>query len=296
MNIPVLVLSMLLGVLLPFGHSYTFLIRPLLMVMLFLAFLEMKIDQQTIRWTHLLILLANIGIALGGYFLLVDWNQEVALTAFVVGIMPTAAAAPVLTGYLKGRVDYVTFSTLLTSIMIAAILPFLLPPLLSGSAEVTVSEVLVPVLTLMLGPLAVAWAIRLSSVRLRAWVLRFGRISFYCFIANVYLATSKASQYVRTQLDGRWELLLWIALISGALCLLNFELGRLLGGRDRRTEGSMALGRKNTMFAIWLALAFISPLAALGPMCYIFWQNAYNSVQLWKRGQKQRQDLRDVSE
>lgn len=283
MNIPVLVLSLLLGIFLPWGHSYTFLVRPLVMIMLFFAFLGMQLDRQTIRWTHLLILLANVGIALGSYALLAPWQHDLAMTAFLTGIMPTAAAAPSITGYLQARVDYVTFSTFFTSLAIAALLPLLLPPLLSGTVEIALGEVLWPVLSLMLIPLGLAWGVRFSSARLRAWLLRYQRLSFWCFMANVYLASSKASHFVQHTLAGQWTLLLWIALVAGLLCLLNFELGRLLGGPNRRVEGGMALGRKNTMFSLWVALTFVSPLAALGPMCYIIWQNLYNSVQLWRR-------------
>lgn len=282
MNIPVLVLSLLLGVLLPYGHSYTFLVRPLVMVMLFFAFLEMQVDRQTISWRHLLILLANVGIALGGYALLEGWSHDLAMAAFLTGIMPTAAAAPSITSYLKGRVDYVTFSTFFTSLAIAGLLPFLLPPLLRGTVAITVSEVLWPVMSLMLLPLALAWGVRFSSARLRGGVLRFKRVSAWCFMTNVYLGSSKASHFVRTEMQGQLDLLLWIGLIAGGLCLLSFELGKVLGGTDRRLESSMALGRKNTMFSLWVALTFVSPLAALGPMCYILWQNLYNAIQLYR--------------
>lgn len=284
MNIPVLILSLLLGILLPYGHSYTFLVRPLVMVMLFFAFLEMQIDRQTISWRHGLILLANVGIAWGGYALLEGWSHDLAMAAFLVGIMPTAAAAPGITSYLKGRVDYVTFSTFFTSLSIAAVLPLLLPPLLTGTVEISLGEVLWPVLSLMLLPLGLAWGARFSSARLRVWLLRFKRVSGWCFMTNVYLGSSKASHFVRTEMQGQLDLLLWIGLIAGALCLLHFELGKILGGAERRIEGGMALGRKNTMFSLWVALTFVSPLAALGPMCYILWQNAYNAIQLYQRG------------
>jgi bile acid:Na+ symporter, BASS family len=287
MNIPVLVLSLLLGILLPYGHSYTFLVRPLVMVMLFFAFLEMQIDRQTFSWRHGLILLAKVGIALGSYALLRNWSQDLAMAGFLVGIMPTAAAAPGITGYLKARVDYVTFSTFFTSLAIAGILPFLLPTLLKGTVEISMGEVLWPVLSLMLLPLGLAWGARFSSARLRAWLLRYKRLSFWCFMTNVYLASSKASHFVRTEMQDQWDLLLWIGLISGVLCLLNFELGKVLGGTNRRIEGGMALGRKNTMFSLWVALTFVSPLAALGPMCYILWQNTYNAIQLYCHGKEE---------
>ena len=61
---------------------------------------------------------------------------------------------------------------------------------------------------------------------------------------------------------------------------MTFKLGELLGPTDQKLAGSLALGRKNTMFGLWLALTFVSPLVALGPICYIIIQNTYNSYQI----------------
>ena len=38
------------------------------------------------------------------------------------------------------------------------------------------------------------------------------------------------------------------------------------------------------IFGIWLALTFLTPLVALGPIFYILFQNLYNSWQLYQLG------------
>ena len=45
-------------------------------------------------------------------------------------------------------------------------------------------------------------------------------------------------------------------------------------------EGSQCLGQKNTTFTIYLALAYTSPVVALGPTFYVLWHNLWNSWQL----------------
>ena len=35
------------------------------------------------------------------------------------------------------------------------------------------------------------------------------------------------------------------------------------------------------MMALWLALTYIDPLTALGPICYILWQNVYNAWEIY---------------
>ena len=54
------------------------------------------------------------------------------------------------------------------------------------------------------------------------------------------------------------------------------------GAKDLNIEMSMALGRKNTMFALWLALTFLEPVTALAPIFYILFQNLYNARQMWQ--------------
>jgi BASS family bile acid:Na+ symporter len=42
------------------------------------------------------------------------------------------------------------------------------------------------------------------------------------------------------------------------------------------------VGQKNTIFAIWLSLNFLNPIASIAPTAYIVWQNLINSWQMWK--------------
>jgi len=81
--------------------------------------------------------------------------------------------------------------------------------------------------------------------------------------------------------------LLSIALISLVICVVNFGLGAILGGPSHRQEASQSLGQKNLTFVIWIALTFINPLVALGPMLYIVYHHLYNSWVIY-RFEKQR--------
>ncbi|MGR9053311.1 MAG: hypothetical protein ACU84J_11740, partial [Gammaproteobacteria bacterium] len=68
-----------------------------------------------------------------------------------------------------------------------------------------------------------------------------------------------------------------IGTISLCICLLNFSIGRYIGGQRFKREASQALGQKNTMFTTWLALEYFSPLVMTGPVFYLIFQNIYNS-------------------
>ena len=46
-------------------------------------------------------------------------------------------------------------------------------------------------------------------------------------------------------------------------------------------SAGQAMGQKNTVVGIWIALMFLDPLAALAPGAYVIWQNLVNAWQIW---------------
>ena len=66
------------------------------------------------------------------------------------------------------------------------------------------------------------------------------------------------------------------------ICIVNFGVGALLGGRSHWQEASQSLGQKNLSFVIWIALTFINPLVALSPMFYILYHHLYNSWSIYR--------------
>lgn len=274
-------LAILLGLLLPQAERFVFLIRYFLMGMLFLSFLQVRFSRQVLSRDHLKIAVLNLLLPVMVYFLLLPLHPVVATAAFVIGVAPTAAVAPVIAGFLNARVDRVTASVLVTSPVVALVLPFLLPALLTLQAEISVREVLLPVLTVIFGPLLLAFALRRFWRAGAEQLKRLKPVGFYLFLGNVFLASAKAGHFVRE--DQTTSLLTFaaIAAATALLCLLQFKLGERIGDRSVALANSLSLGRKNTMFAIWVALTFTSPVVALGPMFYILLQNAYNSWQIY---------------
>jgi len=282
MKIAVLFLAMLLGIIIPQGHVGAFLIRYFLMIMLFFAFLDIQIKRDIIRLTHMWVLIANFLIAIIAY-ITVDFTYPLlASSAFICGIMPTGVAATVMIGFLKGETEYVVFAVLLTNIMIALCLPFILPFVVATQTPIQTQDVILPVFTVVLLPLFVALSLRRISPRLQRKLLPYRAYTFYLFTTNVYLATARASHFVRNDLEASWSIVVYIALMTLGICIVNFFTGNWIGLPYLRIEGQQALGRKNTMFGIWVALTFINPLAAMGPVFYILYQNLFNAYQMWR--------------
>lgn len=283
-----LLATMLLGALFPRLHEYSFLIQYLLMVMLFFSFLDIRFTPQTFQTSVLWILLANVTVAFLSYAALVSFDRTVALTAFMTAIAPTAIAAPVIMSFLKGEIAYVVAAVLVTNVASALIIPVTLPWLLGAQVSITVWEVLQPVLVVMFLPLIAA---RLTSLLPQAvqGALRTGkRFTFAIWLVNLFLISANASSFLRAEEPDSLSTLVVIALISLVLCIVNFGVGALLGGRQNWQEASQSMGQKNLSFVIWISLTFINPLVAMGPTFYILYHHLYNSWSIY-RFEKRRQ-------
>jgi BASS family bile acid:Na+ symporter len=107
-------------------------------------------------------------------------------------------------------------------------------------------------------------------------------LSFPIWLLNLFIISANASNFLRTENSESVFTLVIIALISLVLCIVNFGLGALLGGRRNWLEASQSLGQKNLSFVIWIALTFINPLVAMGPTFYILYHHLYNSWSIYQ--------------
>lgn len=284
-----LLATMALGALFPQFHGLSFLIQYLLMVMLFFSFLDIEFRVQTFQKSILWILFANVVVAFLSYAALASFDRTLALTAFMTAIAPTAIAAPVIMSFIKGHIEYVVAAVLVTNISSAIIIPVTLPYLLGAQTQLHISvwEVLEPVMIVMFVPLLLARLVSYMPSGTQRFLRTGKRFSFAIWLLNLFLISANASSFLRQEDVNSLSILLMIALISLVLCIINFGLGALLGGRQNWQEASQSLGQKNLSFVIWIALTFINPLVAMGPTFYILFHHLYNSWSIF-RFEKQR--------
>ena len=116
------------GMFFPQVAGLNFLIRYLLMAMLFMVFLKLNVKDLKIRRSHWILLAVNLAVGISAY-LITLWltgNRTLAQAAFFTGITPTAAAASVVMGFLRGNAGYVITSFIVTTTGMALFMPFLL--------------------------------------------------------------------------------------------------------------------------------------------------------------------------
>jgi BASS family bile acid:Na+ symporter len=285
-----LFLTMLVGGVLPQFHTFTFLIQYLLMAMLFFAFLDIEFKLGSFQKSVLWILLANEALAFVAYAVLVPFNLTLALAAFMTAIAPTAIAAPVVISFIEREVEYVVAAVVLTNIASALVVPAALPFLIGAQVQISVWEILQPVLIVMFVPLILSQLVRRLPQDAQAFIRKGKSISFPIWLASLFIISANASDFLRNGNTGSIAMLAVIALVALAICIVNFGVGALLGGRNHWQETGQALGQKNLSFVIWVAITFINPLVAMGPMFYIVYHHLYNSWLIYQF-EKQRKVL-----
>lgn len=277
-----LLLTMLVGVFIPQAHIFSFLVQYLLMAMLFFAFLGLDFKPKTFQMSVIWVALANVGVAFLCYAILIRFNITLALAAFMTAIAPTAIAAPVIIGFIGRRVEYVVASVVLTNIANAMIVPLALPSLLSADIQISVWDVLQPVALVMFVPLILSRLVTLLPLGAQGFIRRGNAYSFPIWLINLFIISANASDFLRNGNTESLPMLVMIAFVSLVICVINFGLGALLGGRSHWQEASQSLGQKNLSFVIWIALTFINPLVAMGPTFYILYHHMYNSWSIYQ--------------
>lgn len=271
------------GVLVPQAYIAIGVVRWIIMGMLFLVFLQLQFSRSSVQRSHLTLLVANLAIGALGFAL--GWalgGRNVALAGFFAGITPTAAAAPVITGFLRARVDYVVTAFMLSNLSVAALLPWILPTILGQPTPNLFVHVAGTVGLLVFLPLSLATVLRRLHPPATAWPKRLSTASFLAWNVSLFIITANASQFLRHQTEIPARQTWTVAALSAALCAFSFALGRWIGGKEFSREASQALGQKNTSFTIYVALTYTNPLVALGPTCYVLWHNLWNSWQLYR--------------
>ena len=276
-------LAFLLGALIPQAHRLNFMLRYMIMAMVFHSMLQAEFSRKSFSFRQVAVFAANIFFGFAWYFAFhLGGNLTLAQAAFFTAITPTATAAAVVTGMLGGRIDFTINTFLLTNLGMALLFPVIVPPISGTPAPGLFLKVARDVFLLVVFPFMLACATRKFLPRFAELCKKYKQISFYIWVAAIFLIIAKAADHIyKKWAEMSHTILLEIALISLAVCVVNFAAGALIGGRKFRTECSQALGQKNTTLTIYLALLYADPIVALAPTFYVLWHNLWNALQLW---------------
>ncbi|MCH5227475.1 MAG: transporter [Muribaculaceae bacterium] len=285
-------LAMLIGaVFYPWMGYVTFLSPYLIFMMLFITYCKLSPQDFKPSKFEGMILMVQFLFAALAYGLTFFWNRTLAEGLFICFFIPTATAAPVITGMLGGSISKVASYSLMCNAVVAIVAPVILAAL-GDHPEITFTDsfllILKQVFPLILLPLALAMLIRKYTPKCHSFIINNQQISFYLWCLALIIVVGSCTSFAikNFSVDSTGTMIL---LAIGALgaCLVQFKTGRKIGRYfGDPVSGGQALGQKNTVLAVWLALTYLNPLASIAPAAYVAWQNLVNSYQLICHQQK----------
>jgi BASS family bile acid:Na+ symporter len=258
-----LIIAMLIGAVgYPWFRHLSWLMPPLICLMLFFTFCKINpLDLRLRKWHGIVLAVQMVLTAVVYYGLLAIGERllamgygltegDIALVAqglMVCVIMPTATAAPIIAGKLGGSIQNLTTFSLLSNIATAVIVPAFFPVVHTEAGIEFVAAMLMilrRVTPMLLGPFVAAWLLRLvyewyykqkGTPRRFTLSKRWASMPFYLWILLLIVLISQITYTLLTQEYSGWAI---VALCVGSLvaCLLQFMLGRWIGYRFPATS------------------------------------------------------------
>ena len=276
-----------------FVSSVLAVVQPgLIFAMLFVTFCKVNIKELKPSKWHLWLLafqlLSFIAISLS-IAIVPDMPEtlRVLLEAAMMCLMcPTATAAAVITARLGGNSASLISYTMQINIAVALVAPLFLAlshPVEGMSLASSFMLIMGKVFPLLLLPLLCSEIVRRLLPRLHAVLVTKGRnLPFYLWLVALSLAIAMTSRAIAHSSLSIW-VMAGIAAVSLVCCIVQFAFGRFIGRRNGEViAGGQSLGQKNTVFAIWFACTFLTPVTAIAGGFYSLWHNLVNTWQLYK--------------
>ena len=267
-------------------------IAPLAPVLIFcillLNFSAINIKQLRLRIIDLWLVLFQLVVSMGGFLLLsLCGVQSVIAYGFLLAVLcPVAASAPVVGCLLGADRNTMTTYTIVGNIVIAVAAPAYFS-LLGVQQHFSFLQSFWTILcrigpTLGL-PFFVVWLLQTVWPHGAAFLRRWHGISFYLWALALLITLGQTFHYLFNNPTAP-SLLIVLGLLSLAVCIMQFALGRRLGkAYGDKISGGQLLGQKNSAMGIWMANTYLDPVTAVTMAFYSIYQNIFNSYQLWQK-------------
>lgn len=264
----------------------------LIFSMLFVTFCKISFrDLRFERWHFILLafqLVSFILFSLVAAFAPLTPSMRVLVESFMLCLIcPTATAAAVITARLGGSAAALLTYTITMNFAVALVAPLFLTiahPIEGMDFLSSFLLILGKVFPLLLCPLVAASLVRrfLPSVK-EFMVKKCRNLPFYLWLVALSLAIAVT---VKSIVHSNLSFLVQagIAAVSLVCCVVQFAFGRYVGRRyGDAIAGGQSLGQKNTVFAIWLAYTFLTPVTSIAGGFYSLWHNTVNTWQLYRK-------------
>lgn len=273
-----------------FLSSYRFLVPYLLFGMMFFTCTKISVKDVKLHPMHGILLLFQILVGVVVYLVLRPINEELAQGLMICVFAPVATASPVVGGLLGANVTVMTTYVLISNVVVALLAPLFFSIIMPDSGVTFFTSFLhisKSTLMLLILPIVISLLIKKYTPKGFEVVKRLQPVSFYLWAVCMMVLIGSTIHTIMIQENSNY--LLELIMIVGALliCTVQFSLGRKLGTKyGDMVAGRQMMGQKNTGIAIWLAMAYLTPMSTVAPTAYIIWQNLMNSYEIWKDSRK----------
>lgn len=281
-----LIIAIIIGFLFyEFFAQFNWITPYLLFLMLFFSFCSINLKDIRPRKEYFLLILYQLGVSIGVYFLVRQYNEILAQGMMICVLAPTAVAAIVISSMLGANVASVTSYSLLINITISIVAPIYFS--IMDVPEVlpfwtSVKAIMAKVFPLLILPLILAVVTQkiFSKNRLK----KLSSLSFYLWIVAATIVMANTMKFILSQ-DSNSTLIIILLIVSSlVICLFQFIMGHYFGKKFNDAKAcSQYMGQKNTILAIWMAQTFLNPVSSIAPAAYVLWQNFVNTYQLWRK-------------
>ena len=265
----------------------SFLTPYLIFIMLLVTYCKLSLRNMNLSPLHVWLLGIQVIGSLLIYVLLYSFDPLVAEGTFICVFCPTATAAAVITGMLGGDIACLATYSLLSNMTVAIIAPFIFSFMgdhISLPFFESFLKIGTEMIPLLIFPFVCALILQKFLPKVHSALQNHQSISFYLWAISLTIVMGKTVSFIASRGNAEYKEEILIALFALIVCILQFILGKLIVKHYYNTfAGGQALGQKNTVLAIWMALTYLNPLASIGPASYVVWQNSINSLQLWIR-------------
>ena len=161
-----LILGIVIGLIFPVNNDFlAILIKPFLMIMLFMVFLKAAIIQVFQRMRNyrqvLFLLIMYMAVIPVLFFLVINpFNQQLAIAVLLLVSMPAGVSAPVLTDILKGNTELAASIAISTSIVAPFSVPLLFWILNIDSISIDPTGILIDLSIIIFVPMIVSQIVK----------------------------------------------------------------------------------------------------------------------------------------
>lgn len=276
-------LAIVLGILFPQFHGLAEFLPFFIGTMMFLTF----ISPVPIQEHHFTFKIEIRALITGIFLTLVLWGltyafnlpYEILLAGTLIALSPPANAAPAMAKILGANPVLMLKIFIIGHVVACFSIPLIFGFFTHNATLDLYIEMAKAIFNKMQSivsiPLALAFGLRIFNSKTADKFLPFQKYTVYIWSFSVFVILSHASYTIRHMENMNWNLFWGMAVLSGVLCVALFVFGYFTGKEKYAIESSQSLGQKNTVLIIILSQAFAKewPLAVLGPIWYVVWQN-----------------------